>query len=155
MKERKKFKMPPRSAEHTRKISEANKGKIPWNLGLIGWTKGTRAGFQKGHKGFVPSEAYARAAIKKSGSGSGTWVGGRWKYWSKQAKIRDDYTCKSCSLRDPEIMEVDHIRPKCDFPELKYCLENLVVLCPNCHRRKTNQEITIRSVNRIKNENKV
>lgn len=53
------------------------------------------------------------------------------------AKIRDDYTCQVCGLREPEIMEVDHMRPVSVFPEFKHTLENLVTLCPNCHKRKT------------------
>ena|SRR3990167_469844 len=54
-----------------------------------------------------------------------------------KAKIRDNWTCQVCGLREPEIMEVDHIKPKSRFPELKNALENQVTLCPNCHKRKT------------------
>ena len=56
------------------------------------------------------------------------------------AKTRDDYTCQICGLRDPEIMEVDHVLPKGRFPELKYDINNLMTICPNCHRRKSNRE---------------
>ena len=52
----------------------------------------------------------------------------------------DDWTCQSCLLRDTEIMDVDHIKPKSVFPELKYNLNNLITLCPNCHKRKTLRE---------------
>ena len=137
MKERKKFRMPPRSIEHAKKISDANKGKIPWNKGLVGWTKNTKAGFQKGHKGFVPEEAYIRAGIKKSGNGSGTWLGGKDTYCRKQAKKRDNFVCQQCGLCEPEIMQVDHIKPKSTHPELRHELNNLITLCPNCHSRKT------------------
>ena len=116
------------------------KGNIPWNKGKKGWTVGTKAGFQKGNKGFGNKESYKRAGLKKSGSGSGTWEGGKIKYWSKQAKIRDDYTCQICGLREPDIMETDHIKPQSLYPELKCTLENLLTLCPNCHRRKTIRE---------------
>lgn len=68
-----------------------------------------------------------------------TWVfkGGSESYWKLKAKIRDHFTCRSCSLYDPEIVEADHTLPKNRFPELSCVLENLVTLCPNCHRRKT------------------
>lgn len=51
---------------------------------------------------------------------------------------------KICNFSNLEIMEVDHIKPKSLFPEEQNNLDNLITLCPNCHRRKTNQEIKIR-----------
>ena len=70
---------------------------------------------------------------------NGRWNGGKTNYCKRQCIIRDDYTCQICGLRDPEIIEVDHIKPKCDYPELVNVLENLIALCPNCHRRRTNK----------------
>jgi HNH endonuclease len=75
-----------------------------------------------------------------AGEGNPSWVGGADKYWQRQAKIRDNYTCQMCGLRDVEIMEVDHIIPKSVMPELRHELSNLITLCPNDHRRKTNRE---------------
>ena len=45
-----------------------------------------------------------------------------------------------CGMTEPEIMQVDHIKPKSLFPELKAELTNLMTLCPNCHARKTIKE---------------
>jgi predicted HNH restriction endonuclease len=50
---------------------------------------------------------------------------------------RDNYICQVCKFREPDIMDVDHIKPVSLFPELQYDLDNLTTLCPNCHRRKT------------------
>lgn len=69
-----------------------------------------------------------------------SWAGGADKYWQRQALIRDDYTCRICGHREPEIMEVDHIIPRSVAPELTHEMNNLVTLCPNDHRRKTNRE---------------
>lgn len=69
------------------------------------------------------------------------WKGGRCgKYWGKQCLERDDYICQVCGLRDEEIMQVDHIKPKSLFPELKFDLNNLRTICPNCHERKSRRE---------------
>ncbi|OGT23540.1 MAG: hypothetical protein A2W47_04505 [Gammaproteobacteria bacterium RIFCSPHIGHO2_12_38_15] len=65
------------------------------------------------------------------------WKGGKVNWLTMETKIRDNYTCQICGFRDPDIMEVDHIKPKSLYPELESALENLVTLCPNCHRRKT------------------
>lgn len=54
-----------------------------------------------------------------------------------RVKRRDNYTCQLCGLNEPEIMEVDHIKPKSMFPEIKNDMDNLMTLCPNCHKRKT------------------
>lgn len=82
----------------------------------------------------------------KSGFGDKhhNWKGGKWLYWRRQALKRDDYTCQKCGLRDEEIMDVDHIIPKRDSSQrFKWeiaDINNLQVLCPNCHKRKSIQE---------------
>jgi len=74
------------------------------------------------------------------GEKSPRWTGGSVGYWMNQAKIRDHFTCRICGLYDPEIMEVDHIKPKSKFYELSKDINNMQTLCPNCHRRKTKRE---------------
>ena len=69
------------------------------------------------------------------------WQGGKNGYSKKQAKIRDRFTCRWCGLQDKEVIEVDHILPKSIFPNLAYSLDNLITLCANDHRRKTNMDI--------------
>lgn len=73
------------------------------------------------------------------GRNNGRWRGGELSYWKRQVVVRDNYTCQICGLKDPEIIEVDHIKPRCDYPELVNVMENLIALCPNCHRRRTNK----------------
>ena len=77
----------------------------------------------------------------KTGENNPFWKGGALRVKKRQATIRDDYTCQICGLRDVEIMEVDHILPRSVRPDLNLVLENLMTLCPNCHRRKTNREL--------------
>lgn len=58
--------------------------------------------------------------------------------WYKQKALeRDNWTCQKCGWNEPLIMEVDHIIPKVKDSSLENDLQNLVTLCPNCHRRKT------------------
>ncbi len=111
------------SEETKKKISKKMKGKKPYEM-----TDEIRK-----------KMSIARIG-KFGGENSFSWKGGAIYYRIKQAKIRDDYTCQICGLRDPEIMEVDHVKPKSLFPELANDLNNMVVLCPNCHKRKTNRE---------------
>lgn len=92
----------------------------------------------------MPSGIYKRTKqhnekIKTSQTGdkNARWKGGMDRWRHKQVLIRDDYTCKVCHLRDPEIVVVDHVKPKSIFPGLKNKLDNLITLCPNCHAKKT------------------
>lgn len=96
-------------------------GKPAWNRGKPGYWTGKR-----------------RPAM--SAEGNPAWKGGVDKYCKRQTLQRDDHTCQVCGLREPEIMEVDHIKTKSEFPDLRYELDNLVTLCPNCHKRKTIRE---------------
>ena len=142
------------STEHKIKISKALKGRMPKNLSVIQkmdrternkkiskTLKGhsvsdlTKEKIRKHYKYHVPLTAFKKGEM--NGSNHPLWKGGKINYLKKQAKVRDDYTCQICGLRDMEIMEVDHIKPQSTFPELKNDFENLLTLCPNCHRRKT------------------
>lgn len=81
---------------------------------------------------------------KRTGAENNRWNGGKMAWCKQQVRIRDDYTCQTCGLRDEEIIEVDHVIPKSKAPELTYSLDNLVALCPNCHARKTIRELKSR-----------
>lgn len=72
------------------------------------------------------------------------WRGGNLNTLKVEIKIRDNYTCKICGLRDSEIMEVDHVKPLRTHPQLRLDRENLMTLCPNCHARKTIRENKMR-----------
>ena len=124
-------------------------------------TKGVK-GFQKGHSDYLTDKTRKELGIKmkeihktkefgfkkgmipynkgkKTGKLPHNWKGGIATV-KERARIRDNYTCQICGLREPEIMEVDHILPKSRFKNKEFELENLITLCPNCHRRKTNRD---------------
>lgn len=56
--------------------------------------------------------------------------------WTRNVMERDNYTCQDCGLHDPEIVEAHHIKPRKEFPELAYDIDNGVTVCPNCHKRR-------------------
>ncbi len=110
---------------------------------MVGARKGW---FKKGQRTSIDTEY--KKGIKPKGNEKGHFRDGEehlfWKGGisgiNRRAKTRDDYTCQICGLRDIEIIEVDHIKPKSKYPKLKYDVDNLMCLCPNCHRRKTLRE---------------
>jgi len=78
------------------------------------------------------------SASTKVGENNPNWIGGGWLRVRKIILAEQDYTCQSCRHREPEIMEVNHKLEKSQYPDLAHDKNNLEVLCPNCHRRKTN-----------------
>lgn len=50
-----------------------------------------------------------------------------------------NYVCNDCNntFIDTADIQVDHIKPLCDHPELKYDMRNLQMLCRQCHTKKT------------------
>lgn len=84
----------------------------------------------------IPKTAFKKGQL--NGDKHPGWKGGMIIYWRKQALKRDDYTCKNCGLREPEIMDVAHLKPINGNKNRRYTvqdLNNLITLCPNCHRR--------------------
>lgn len=51
------------------------------------------------------------------------------------------YKKKVCEVCKSNIrLEVHHILPRCCYPELTFDLDNLMVLCKNCHKKIHSQE---------------
>lgn len=84
--------------------------------------------------------------ISKCGDKGANWKGGGWIWVRNQVLIEQDYTCQNCGHREPEIMEVNHKLEKSQYPELARDINNLEVLCPNCHRRKTNSFLRLKGL---------
>lgn len=63
----------------------------------------------------------------------------RWKALRWTALRRDGFKCVQCGARGR--LEVDHIEPVRDRPDLAWDLANLQSLCPADHSRKTRLEL--------------
>lgn len=70
----------------------------------------------------------------------GAWVyrDKRWPAMRLMAKRRDGFACVQCGSK--QRLEVDHIKPVRDAPDLAFVLTNLQTLCGTCHGRKTRME---------------
>lgn len=62
----------------------------------------------------------------------------RWRALRMEILERDGWACVKCGARGR--LEVDHIKPVRDAPELSFDPDNLQTLCPSCHTRKTRIE---------------
>ena len=54
--------------------------------------------------------------------------------WRKAVFERDNYTCQFCKTRGGTL-NADHIKPYCDYPELRFELTNGRTLCIDCHKK--------------------
>ncbi len=88
--------------------------------------------------------------INKSGENHYNWKGGlfdhqkiyrsvEWKVWRHDVFERDDYVCQICFKRGGNL-HAHHIRPKRDYPELTYDVNNGATLCKLCHLGLSNRE---------------
>lgn len=114
-------------------------GKVLWNKGKTGvYSKETRRRIGEGRIGQKPAN----------------WKGGSWIYWQRKALERDNYTCQNCGLKEPEIAEACHLIPikglknRVKSGNKLNKLDNLVTLCPNCHKRFDKGLIEVKNVKR-------
>lgn len=114
--------------------------KVSYNKGMKGYTNS--GSFKKGH----PTSNTGRTWIKSEdvkGEKNNRWKGGitsinekirkspEYYLWRKAVLERDCYTCVWCGSM--EMLEVDHIKPFSQYPELRFAIDNGRVLCRNCH----------------------
>ena len=67
----------------------------------------------------------------------------QWSHLRQQVLDRDHYLCRYCQAigkLTPNSKTVDHIRPVEAFPDDKDNINNLAVICRQCHRKKTEFE---------------
>lgn len=127
-------------------------GNIPWNKGVRGkyssWNKGktfsdeTKLKLRLSHLGKIPPNKGKPS--KRAKELHHNWRGGvtpvneiirkstRYKEWRNAVFKRDEYTCVQCG--EVGLINADHIKPFCAFPELRFDVSNGRTLCVKCHK---------------------
>jgi hypothetical protein len=138
-----------RTAEHSRKISEALKGHPIYK------SKDRSEKLSRLHKGKkLTVEHRLKMSIsqkKRVEEGrNNLYKGGitplnkaireslQFKLWREAVYTRDNYTCVLCGARsskgNPVILNADHIKKFADYPELRFAIDNGRTLCIDCHK---------------------
>lgn len=62
-----------------------------------------------------------------------------YRLWRKSVFERDNFTCVWCGARSrkgkPVEIQADHVKPFCDFPALRFAIDNGRTLCRDCHKK--------------------
>lgn len=125
-----KCRMKNRTGKHYPKLSEALKGKkkSPEHIKNIVLS----------HKG--------KPKLDRRGDKHWNWKGGisvpnkqfrktiEYKLWRTAVFERDNYTCIWCGDNSGGNLEADHIKPFCDYPELRLAIDNGRTLCEDCYK---------------------
>ena len=122
---------------HSPESIQKMKGHSSWNKGLK-----------------MPLEYRDRLSELKKGDKHPNWKGGvspinkrarmsiEYRVWRESVFMRDDYTCKACGARNGNgfniYLEAHHLKPFCDFIELRYVVGNGITLCRKCHELTSN-----------------
>lgn len=100
------------------------KGLSSWNKGLKGYLAGENHYNWKG--GITPLQMKIRNSME-------------YKLWRNAVFERDNYTCIWCGSRSGNgkriALAADHIKPFCDYPELRFAIDNGRTLCNDCHKK--------------------
>lgn len=111
------------SDEYKKKLSEAHKGQIPWHAG-----KHRKDMNGKNHWNWKGGITSMNIKLRRSLE---------YKLWRESVFKRDNYTCIWCGVRNGNgkkiVLNADHIKPWCDYPELRFSIDNGRTLCRECH----------------------
>jgi hypothetical protein len=139
-----------RTAEQKLKISLSLKGRVSPMKGKIMTAE------HKRKIGLANANPSLETRIKKSNSArkginSIFWKGGvtevnkiirqsyEYRLWRTAVFERDNYTCVWCGKRSQKgqslEIQADHIKPFCDYPALRFAIDNGRTLCRECHKK--------------------
>ena len=57
-----------------------------------------------------------------------------YKQWRQAVFERDNYTCQECRQKGI-YLEAHHIKERCNYTELTFCIDNGLTLCVICHNK--------------------
>jgi 5-methylcytosine-specific restriction endonuclease McrA len=118
----------PITDEHRRKISEALKGRTPWNKGKSVDYSGEK------HHAWIDGRSRERDQARST-----DMTHANYREWRRQVFKRDSWTCRVCSSK--LAIKAHHIKPYSQFLELRYELDNGITLCNLCHKKTLGKEL--------------
>ena len=143
------------SLERRHNMSVAHLGQKSWNKGNVKKKQCIDCGREMASI-YKKNTKFCKFCCHKGDRGS-NWKGGitpinrairqslEYKLWRKAIFERDNYTCIWCGQHGG-YLEADHIKPFCDYPELRFAIDNGRTLCKECHRSTSTYNIKRRKL---------
>jgi 5-methylcytosine-specific restriction endonuclease McrA len=113
--------------------------------------KGGRPQCEECGKQLIKYGAKFCKSCSKKGNRCSNWKGGitpinvlirhslEYKLWRESVFKRDNFTCIWCGAKSGNgktiKLNADHIKPFCDYPELRFAIDNGRTLCEECHKK--------------------
>jgi hypothetical protein len=135
--------------EHRAKLRGKRPHAVPWNKGKSIYLGG---GFKKGHESWNKGKKLHYPVWNKGLKGCNAgekgpgYIDGRtpinqiirhsleYRLWREAVFARDKYRCVWCGDARGRNLEADHIKPFCNYPELRFAIDNGRTLCHDCHK---------------------
>ena len=92
-------------------------------------------------------ESRIRQSKRYSGNKSHFWKGGvskvnlkirssvKYSIWRTSVFERDNYTCQKCFDNNGGNLNAHHIKPFSEYKNLRFCIDNGITLCKECHKK--------------------
>jgi hypothetical protein len=118
----------PMSEKGKANIGKSQKGKKP---SLVTIEK-RRGNLPKGRDNHFWRGGVTKLHMDERRYASSTFI---YKNWRRRVLDRDNYMCVWCGSTNRRILQTDHIKPWCLYPELRYEISNGRTLCSPCHKK--------------------
>ncbi len=139
---------------NSNKGKSRNKGKIPWNKGIMGvfrhsdetklkiskTSKGRKYGKEARKNMSIAQRKRFNTIEKINKTVKDLRKTYEYRQWRKAVFKRDNYTCQKCNIRNKKglgktiILEAHHIKPFALYIELRFNINNGLTLCKKCHK---------------------
>lgn len=113
-------------------------GMIPWNYGLKGYRAGVKHPWMPKGENHWSYKKDRSLLTKRQERNDGAY-----REWRKQVIRRDGYSCRIGDGNCTGKLVAHHILPWSKFPELRYQVNNGIILCRFHHPRKRGDEMKL------------
>jgi len=142
-----------RTAEQKLRISLSLKGRVSPMKGKVMTAEHKRKiGLANANPALETRKNKSKAAKKRVAEGTHNFGDGtltiknkivresyEYRLWRTAVFERDNYTCIWCGKRSQKgqslEIQADHIKPFCDYPALRFAIDNGRTLCRECHKK--------------------
>jgi len=151
------------------KMAKGHEGQKSWNKGKKGWKTNNALerwrenGGVPWNKGLSvrlsPASEFKKGDSRITGKNNPNWKGGispkmkslrrsrEYKEWMLEVYKKWRWTCVGCSIQCQKgNIVAHHIKPFANFPDLRFSVDNGVVMCRSCHAKEHNPHNKFNSI---------